>query len=297
MSVFYNVREHIEIRNHNSCRELAQAMLRHMAALDMAADENGARFHLVKIMADGAEYSLAADAGKLQLDEEYAEQVVSLMSADSFSVTLHYSYTGSLSPEAACSEPTYAVDYAKKCGSEAKNDFFYSLFLGADCSETAGSLQAYGTRSGKEYSGHILPVTVNALPCGSWCTDSSSVYYEADLTGEEDVRQIERVCNDLLKLTSTTDACEVKLVSLNGTKTIPNPSIEEDRITFALDYLLLTCDEDCRKYVRLCAELNELTDGECSFNGYLHDDSCELGRIAEIDFDFDGSYIVRLTEI
>lgn len=71
----------------------------------------------------------------------------------------------------------------------------------------------------------------------------------------------------------------------------------EGSISFYLNNLRIHNDRELKEFLRLFAELNELTDGECSLLGELVDCSGPDAKVLHFDVDADGNPILTVAQI
>ena len=144
---------------------------------------------------------------------------------------------------------------------------FYSCYQEADCGDGVGSALAYGFWKGKRYHGRLEYHSVDQLPeDGLWRTPQTAVIWDVDWPEGADRKRITEIAEQLSTLSE-----------------MDNISIDEETISLFINNLMLHGKKDIEKYLSLCAELNQLTNGECYIADELEDSDSLNPRILKME--------------
>ena len=158
---------------------------------------------------------------------------------------------------------------------------FYSCYVEADCDDSIGGAMAYGVWNGKRYHGSLEYRPIDQLPeDGLWRTPQTAVVWDVDWPEGADRKRITEVAEELS--------------TLSDADTI---SIDEESISLFINNLLLHDKKDLEKYLALCAELNELTNGDCFFVEELEDVSSLNPRILKMELTEDANWKFQIAEV
>jgi len=274
MSVYYQIKEHLTVADTEKNWQVASIASSQLSLLGAFILQDCAVVEEVALVADGATYHFSGNL----MTEDYHNLIRALNDADAFELVTSYEYewtANSVDPG-----PFAMVDYLQQLDSEAMEGVFYSMWNTADSANTAGVLVAFGEKNGQHYAGEVEFKPVDMLPAGEWTTPLTAVSYEEDDVAEKDLNAIESVCRQLCAFSSD-DVLEVS----------------KEEVTFYLNNLRVLNDDQLKSFVKLYAELIDLTDGMCSLIGELVDLSGDDASILHFDVEADGSYTMKMAAI
>ena len=277
MSVFYDIQEHIIIKDTAEHEVTFMHIKEHLIRLGAAMLGDTASITNLKVIADGEKREFS---GKT-VTEEYHNIVRAVSEAETLEIVVSYDYQHFVFFEYN-PDPFVIADHLNKCieknGADSLNGVFYSMYNNADCSDTAGAVVAFGEKNGTFYTGNIEGKTVDTLPDGRWFSPNTTVVYDDDVDETKDIGEIESICDEMIQF-----RCDNTF------------DINEREFSFFLYDLILENNDEFNRFVGLCRKLLKATGGdahasELRFTNFDSDD----GQIATIKINDDGTQEIVL---
>jgi hypothetical protein len=236
-------------------------------------------FGNLTIIADGEKFSFTKDI----LNTQYQDALNALYKAKSAEIICDYG----CSVRAMESDPTpfelmRFLEEEMKENRDYLDGLFYCVYLNADCSDSAGTLCAYGKKGNILYTGEVPFVEVERIPDGHWTTPLTAVVCELDETEGLDLSAIEAVCRELCRFSDDN-------ILKNPSPWIP--------FQYNMQNLHIQNDEQMKAFIKLYAELIELTDGECGLIGELVDISDPDAKLLHFDVEANGEYTLQIAAV
>lgn len=276
MSVFYEVKEHLKVEDTRHHPELRETVVSQLGQLGAGILQGKAGIDQMTLIADGRKYCFSGR----EMTREYHELIRALSRAEQIEIFASWYYLR----KNRISYDIFAIEYflgdaAEEAPAELEG-MFYSLHYSVDNPCGAGTLVAYGEKNGQKYNGTVDFAAVSQIPDGIWTIKDTALSYEDDGLQEDKIHAIMEVCKKLCQF-SEADTLEVG----------------EGSITFCLNNLRIHNDREMKEFLRLFAELNELTDGVCSLLGELADCSGSDAKVLHFDVDVDGNPVLEVAQI
>ena len=280
MSIYYDIKEHIIIKNTADQEESLSVYSHRLARIGGLMLEDCAEFRKLIVISDGKKREFSGNS----ITKKFHDIMRAINRADSVEIIADYSYHR-YGLSAICPEALDYTDYLdgviKECGVEGLNGLFYSIYNNADCSDDAGAIVAYGEKNGTLYIGAVEGKTVDALPEGVWYSPQTAVIYDPMEDGLMNIEEIEPICREMTKFSSY-DELEV----------------DEDGILFYLNNLELKNNSELTEFIGLCKKLLKATDGEaCASELGLTDLKSDDGRIVTVKINDDGTQEIVLYSV
>ncbi len=273
MSVQFTIQEYFTVNNTNNDCGTTAIMHQQLEQLVARMSDQCVDYCKLSLKADGKEYNFCGT----EAAPELSALLTAMSGAASIALSASYEYNESDNAPIHCN----LCQHLKNQGKEVPNGVFYCVYSDSDCSDSVGSLAAYGTRNGKTYYGDVPYEAVAELPTdGDWFSPLTTVVYEPDDVKNIDLTKVKAVCEKLCTL-SEADTLEVS----------------ETEIHFFLNNLQLHTQGDFEKFIHLYAQLMELTHGECAFMGELVDLSGETPRLLKLDIQANGTFRVEIASL
>ena len=273
MSVYYDIREHIIIKDTNEHMELADMFIYRIACLGRSLLLDSGKIIQLTVVTDGEKSEFSGDT----LNEKFHSIIRAMSSAGSFEVIAdygYYHYTTDVQGADVLDIADFLDERIAEDGEDYLDGMFYSMYNNADCSSDAGAVVAYGKKNGAVYKGTIEKKTINSLPDGVWYSPQTAVVYEEE---SENAEEIEAICREMTKFSSY-DVLEA----------------ENNEVMFYLNNLELHNNDELVEFIGLCNKLLKATDGEAIADINLADLKGDDGRIAEVTYNDDGTYEIAL---
>lgn len=272
MSVYYEVKEHIILKNveNNRCvgYNLKYDIIEAIAQIGYSMIWENCMVWNLTLKADGKEYFFK---GKEVTPELHT--IVNAIS-ESKDIDLLLEYDG-VNVEFPILEGV--EDMLNLCPEVAEN-LFYSLYNKADCENGAGILAAYGKKDGVLYSGVIKPTEVAVAEDGEWISEDTVVIFDNDVTEDMDVEKIKKCVADFVEMGADVD-------------------YNESEISLYVNYIKLASAKDVEKFIAIYNELSSATCGRCGYIAEFSDRSADEVRIMKIDFNADDTTTIRIAKI
>ena len=273
MSVYYDIREHIIIKDTNEHMELADMFIYRIACLGRSLLLDNGKIIQLTVVTDGEKSEFSGDT----LNEKFHNIIRAMRGAESLEVIAdygYYHYTTDIQGPDVFDIADFLDERIAEDGEDYLDGMFYSMYNNADCSSDAGAVVAYGKKNGAVYKGTIEKKTVDALPDGVWYSPQTAVVYEEE---SENAEEIEAICREMTKFSSY-DVLEA----------------ENNEVMFYLNNLELHNNDELVEFIGLCNKLLKATDGEAIADINLADLKGDDGRIAEVAYKDDGTYEIAL---
>ena len=272
MSVYYEVKEHIILKNVDSekcdCNNVKYDIIETIAQIGYSMLWNHGVVWNLALNADGTNYSFKG--------REITPELHGILRAigDAKDIELVLEYDG------------YNVDFPMLEGvedmlneyPEAAENLFYSMYNKADCSNGAGVLVAYGKKDGVLYSGIVEPKEVSAAEDGEWVSEDTVVVFDDEITEEMDVEKIKK--------------CAAAFADMGA-----DVDYEKDEISFYVNYIKLSSVAEVEKFIKIYNELSDATCGRCGYIAEFADKSADEVRIMTIDFNADSTVTIKIAKI
>ena len=285
MSIYYDIKEHLIIKNTEERQDIHDVFANHLIRLGAAMLDDCARISKLQVITDGESREFSGET----LTEDFHEIIRAVKTASSIDAVMdygYYQYGGFVICNYSIETEEYADMFDIKehiengvaeYGNEYLDGLFYSMYNKADCSETAGVVVAYGEKNGKLYTGNIESETITTLPDGVWYSPTTAVIF--DMEDVENINDIAYICQEMTKFSSY-DELEV----------------DGNNISFYLNNLELKNNDELLKFAQLCSQLTKATDGECFGTDELGltDLSSDDGRIVNIKTNKGGTHQISI---
>lgn len=273
MSVYYDIREHIIIKDTNEHMELADMFIYRIACLGRSLLLDGGKIIQLTVVTDGEKSEFSGDT----LNEKFHSIIRAMSSAGSLEVIAdygYYHYTTDVQGPDVFDIADFLDERIAEDGEDYLDGMFYSMYNNADCSSDAGAVVAYGKKNGAVYKGTIEKKTIDTLPDGVWYSPQTAVVYEEE---SENAEEIEAICREMTKFSSY-DVLEA----------------ENNEVMFYLNNLELHNNDELVEFIGLCNKLLKATSGKATADINLADLKGDDGRIAEVAYNDDGTYEIAL---
>ena len=147
MSIYYDVKEHIIIKN-TAEQDYSLSVYSHrLARIGALMLEDCAKFIKLVVITDGKKREFSGNT----MTKKFHDIMRAISNADSVEIIADYGYYR-YGLSAICPEVLDFADYLdstiKEFGVEGLDGLFYSIYNNADCSDDAGAIVAYGKKNG-----------------------------------------------------------------------------------------------------------------------------------------------------
>ena len=285
MSVYYEIKEHLVIRNrteevlndYEDARNLAVGNLQaRMAVLGALMLFDEARIFKFTLTADEQTFTCSGDAPSPELKEA----MIAMDDAENLEVVFHYEFVWRSSWELyEMAKPFSMSDAFKDPSGKEMEDVFYSLWNKADGCEGEGAVEAYGVKDGKRYFGPVEFAEATPLPDGNWEADTDAVI---TIEGQGKAETVEKV-----------------LLIVERLKAFGEVSDDEDPDyrEFYLNNVCLKRPEDIQKLLQAYRELKAIPDVKIALIGeYVDVSGADVQRM-NIEFDEKGELKVTVARV
>lgn len=272
MSVYYEVKEHIILKNvennESDCYNLKYDIVEAIAQIGYLMLWNHGVVWNLALNADGEDYFFKGR----EITPDLHAIVRAIGDAKDFELVLEYD---GCNVDFPILEGVEAI--LNECPDAAEN-LFYSMYNNADCSNGAGVLVAYGKKDGVLYSGIVEPKEVSAAEDGEWISEDTVVVFDDGVTEEMDVEKIKKCVADFVEMGADVD-------------------YNESEISLYVNYIKLASAKDVEKFIAIYNELSSATCGRCGYIAEFSDRSADEVRIMKIDFNADDTTTIRIAKI
>ena len=268
MSVYYYVKEHISTNNFQD-EALTSAIIETITSITQMMLYDRAKIGSLSLRANEKNYFFEG----LEITPKLHEIIRAIKSATAMDLVMSYDSVNCEFPIAKI------VSEMFREGPRYANNLFYSLYNKADCNSGVGLLSAYGEKNGKFYFGTV--------------ESQNSSFVEGEWYNEDTLIAFESSANDILNLVEL-KKCVEELAKLGADVDFRTDS--EEISLFVNNMTIKTMDTfDC--FVKLCLELDRITDGTCDFMLEFVDTSDAEARIMQINLDGNGGCSVWMAKI
>ena len=267
MSVHYDVKEHVVLRN-EACEKIKYDVVETIAKIGYKMLCDCAAIWKLSLKADGAEYSFNGS----EVTPELHRIIRAIDDANNLELVIDYDGYNIDFTLAEC------IEKELKEAPELSDHLFYSLYNKADCESGTGALVAFGKKNNTVYSGVVSPALVKAPVAGEWVSEDTSVVFDDDITDGMDADAIKKCVSEYIAMGADVD-------------------FDEENMSFYLNYITLKSAKDVEKFVEIYNELNRATCGKCSYIAEFADKSADDVRVMIIDFKENEEYSIEITEI
>ena len=280
MSIYYDVKEHIIIKNTAEQDDSLSVYSHRLARIGALMLEDNARFKKLVAITDGKKREFSGNT----MTKKFHDIMRAIGRADSVEIFADYGYHR-YGLSAICPKVLDFADYLdstiKEFGVEGLDGLFYSLYNNADCSDDAGAVVAYGEKNGTLYTEMVEEKNIDILPDGVWYSPQTAVIYDPIENGLDNIEEIEPICREMTKF-SCYDELEVN----------------EDGISFYLNNLELHNNDEFVEFIGLCRKLLRATDGKAWAEELdLADLGGDDGKIVKIKINDDGTHEIVLCSV
>lgn len=273
MSVYYDIREHLIIKDTNEHMELADMFIYRIACLGRSLLLDSGKIIQLTVITDGKKREFSGRT----INSKYQNIIRAMRSAESFEVIAdygYYHYTTDIQGPDVFDIADFLDERIAEDGEDYLDGMFYSMYNNADCSGDVGAVVAYGKKNGAVYKGTVEKKSVDTLPESVWYSPQTAVVYEEE---SENAEEIEAICREMTKFSSY-DVLEV----------------ENNDFMFYLNNLELHNNDELVEFIGLCNKLIKATNGEVIADINLVDLKNDDCRIAEVAYNDDGTYEISL---
>jgi hypothetical protein len=268
MSVYYNVKEHISTNNFQD-ETITSAIIDTLVSIGREMLYDRAIIRELSLHANGNEYFFKGS----EITPKLHEIIRVINSATTMDLVMSYDSVNSEFPIAK------KVSEIFKKGPCYANNLFYSLYNKADCNSGVGLLSAYGEKNGKFYCGPV-ELQNSLLVEGEWYNEDNLITFEGEI---KDVLNLE----DLKK-------CVAELSALGADVDF---KVDAEEISLFVNNMTINAIDTFDCFVKLCLELDRVTDGKCGFMLEFVDTSDTDTRVLLIDLDDNGAYSVWMANV
>lgn len=284
MSIYYDIKEHLIIKNTEEHAETADIFTNHLVRLGSSILDDNARVHKLQIITDGEKREFSGET----LTEDFHNIVREVKGASSIEAILdygYYEYGGFTfcdnSIKIVKSSDMFDIsehlnEHIKEEDTECLKGLFYSIYNNADCGDDAGVVVAYGEKNGKLYTGNIENKIIEILPDGVWHSPQTAVVYDED--NVKNIEEVALICEAMTKFSSNDEL-----------------RIDGNSISFYLNNLELKNDKELNEFIDLCIRIMNVTNGECWADTHGFTDlNSDDGRIVYVKINEDGSHEISI---
>lgn len=280
MSVYYDVREHMVISDPDEGYDYAGILRGHLALAGALMLCGEVKYCDIKLVADQKTY-LFNETKVTQALHDIMDALDGAQKID-LRICWKYRWTGwnsiadLASANTMCSQ-LHTIDEED----EIPESVFYCCYVEADCDDSIGGAEAYGVWNGKRYHGALECCSIEQLPEeGTWRTPQTAVIWDVAWPEGVNRKRITEIAQELSTLSE-----------------MDNISIDENSISLYINNVMLHGKKDLQKYIELCTELNELTDGDCCFVEEFEDFDSLNPRILRMETGKDGEWKFQIAEV
>lgn len=267
MSVYYDVREHVVLKNkaaENLCFDVAENIVQicYRMLWDRAA------IWKLELTADGKEYSFKGR----EITPDLHEIIRAIANASEIDMVIDYDGFN------FDFELMESVEKTLKDIPELASDIIYSVYNKADCELGAGYLSAFGSKDVVVYSGSIDSESVVAHLDGEWVSEDTSVVFDADVTEDMDVEAIKTCAHDFADLGVDVD-------------------FDEEKLILYVNYIVLRSVDDIKRFIDIYNALDKATCSKCGYMAEFADKTQAEVRVMKIDFDEQGNSVFEIIAV
>lgn len=284
MSVYYDVKEYLEIREIAGGNDpMVDLARKHLAWLGWKMLDDSAWVRKIFLSCGEKNYVFSGDTVRADFHD-----IIRALADDSglkagtaikLSMDYHYRWTGG-DPQSAYDHLVIS-GYLEQANEEETKNIFYTMYNNADCGDGAGVLSAYGERNGRVYKGIVQDKPVSDFPdSGDWYAPRETVIYEPDELDHVDVQAVGAVIRELSTL-SVGDQI----------------TISENELSYRMNDFHPKTPEDFQKFAYLAGRLIDLTNGECYLCAEFVDLDDPFGRILKINVENSEKYTVTMASV
>lgn len=278
MSIYYDIKEHLIIKNTEEHAETADVFTNHLVRLGSSILDDNARVHKLQVITDGEKREFSGET----LTENFHSIIRAIKEASSVEAILDYGYYYYVSYE--CNPDPFIItehfdEFIKEEGKESLSGLFYSMYNNADCSDTAGAVVAYGEKDGHLYTGNVESRIIETLPDGIWYSPQTAVVYDED--NVKNIEEVAEICEAMTKFSSYDEL-----------------RIDGNSISFYLNNLELKNDNELNEFIDLCIRIMNVTNGECWADTHGFTDlNSDDGRVVHVEISEDGSHEISIQSV
>ena len=263
MSVYYNVKEHISTNNFQD-ETITSAIIDTLVSIGREMLYDRAMIGELSLYANGNKYFFKGR----EITPKLHEIIRVINSATTMDLVMSYD---SINCEFSIAKNVSAMFSKGPCYA---NNLFYSLYNKADCNAGAGLLSAYGEKNGKFYCGSIDLCPASFVE-GEWYNEDTLATFEADL---DDALNLENLKNCVDGLSAVGAGVDFR--------------VGEKDVSLFVNNITIKTTEEFERFVKLCIELDQVTDGKCGFMLEFVDTSDTDARVLQIELGDNGTYSV-----
>ena len=272
MSTYYIVKEHFVMQDSSLSKDFVKVIIDRLTALEKTMDDAQMNSCDIHLKSDSSTYSFC----DTHVNSDFHDLKQAVLSAKHIDLTIFSDYRFYLLQDFAA--PRQVAEQLEN--TPLPENVFYSVYISADADDTVGCIEAYGFKNGKQYHGIPSWQPLTSLPdSGYWITPQTSV--TLDMTEELlfNSQKIEEVYRELSSLTVDNTFTALEL----------NDS-------FFLNNVQLENHPQFELFIKLCASLIQLTDGQCSIEDEFVDISSVDPRIIRLNIDCNGNSSPEIME-
>lgn len=268
MSVYYNVKEHISVKNYqDDC--ITSAIVDTIVSIGSQMLYDRATVAGISLNADGKQYFFEGR----EVTPKLHELIRAVESATTIDLVMQYD---SVNCDFCIAE---AVAEAYETDPKAADAVFYSLYNKADCNSGAGVLLAYGKKDGEFYNGPIEQ-KVSSFVEGIWYNEDTLVAFGGSTSEVLNLEDLKTCVTAFSALGADVDF-----------------RIEGDEITFYVNDMTIKTVAEFERFVDLCKEVQRLTHGDAGFILEFVDMSDAEAQVMIVDLDDNGTSTVGVASI
>lgn len=283
MSVVYSIKETMNIKNEGNYKILVSKLRYQYSLLGALMLNDDAKIIDMTLTADGETYPFNGDV----VTPEFKVFLDKLSNAKEIALTAEYEYWWRTGYDSLNIGPFAVCDLAEELLKEGEieaSGFFYAMHNSADCEQGYGVLTAFGENNGKKYCGVVKnEITENFPKDGEWCSVETLICCDLEDLSSVNVDEVIAACRAF-------DA-------MNGDYSL---DVTEDALSFYLNAIApLKSEEDFKKFIDLINELDRTVSAGDGMGYWLQfiDQSGDIPRLLEIDFEADGSRVIKIAAV
>lgn len=270
MSVYYNVKEHLSIRNYQD-EFVLSTVVDTLVNIANAMLYDRARINNLSLFVDGKSYSYAGS----EIAHDFHE-IIRAVSNQITNLEIVLDYSGVCYGFPIVESVTSAFEN----NTESADHIFYCLYNQADCESGIGVLSAFGKKNGNFYNGVVEPQLSTGLWDGEWESADTVIAFEEDVTDNIDLEQIK--------------LCVTKLSNMNADIQF---EINDTVALLYVNYVMLNSKEKIQSFVEICKTLDSATNGTCGFIAEFVDMSGDDVRTMIIDINDNEKVGIKISQI
>ena len=267
MSVYYEVREHVILKN-DAAEEIKDSVVEAIAQIGYRMLLGHSAIWKLALKADEKVYLFAGR----DITPDLHEIIRVIEDAQTIDLVMDYDGVNFEFPIAESVKET--LENHPAC----EDDLFYSLYNKADCASGAGILSAYGKKNEKTYSGVVALEEATSLVEGEWISEDTVVVFDDDVTEDMDVEGIKKCVSDFADMGADID-------------------FDEETTQLFLNYITLKSVSDIERFVEIYQTLDRATCSKCGYLAEFSDRSTDDARVMVIDFAETEVYTVRVASV